>query len=384
MHQYPVGLQHVAIYLRKSRSDIEAEARGEGETLAKHRRTLLALSKKYRYGIDEVYEEVVSGERIIDRPEVQRLLNAVEEGKYDAVLCIDVDRIGRGNKIDQGIIQQTFQMSNTLIITPRKVYDLQDEVDEEFLDFESFMAHRELKIITRRLQRGRRGSAADGRSVSKKPPYGYLRDANLKLYPDPETAPVVKQIFEWAAEGDGVSKISHRLTDMGIQTPSGRKIWDRRMISEILRNPAYHGHIVWGRTRYQKGLDGYIVTKQPRENWIIHENAHEPLVDKETWERYQALLSRRPKVPIAKELTNPLATLVFCSKCGRAMRRQKKYQRPHNSLLCQTYGCDTRGAIFEYVEQRVIQTLKEILKGMQFEMKPSLSGEWISQHPSSC
>ncbi|GMA50192.1 serine recombinase [Alicyclobacillus contaminans] len=365
---YPRNLQHVAIYLRKSRADIEAEARGEGETLAKHRRTLLALAKKYRYGIDDVFEEVVSGERIIDRPEMQQLLYNVRDGKFDAVLCMDIDRLGRGNMVDQGLIQDTFKSSGTLIITPRKVYDLQDELDEEWSEFEAFMARRELKIITRRLQRGRRGSAAEGKSISRKPPYGYLRDESLRLYPDPETAPVVRQIFQWAADGDGMTKISKRLMDMGIPTPSGRKVWDRRMIHEILTNPVYHGHIVWGRMKYQKAERGYIRMKQDESEWIVHENAHEALVDKETWERYQARIGKYAKVRVDHSLANPLSTLLYCAKCGRTMRRQKAYDRPHNTLLCKTYGCDARGAAFEIVEQRAIQMLKEIYRGMQFEL----------------
>lgn len=124
----------------------------------------------------------MSGDRIIDRPEMQLLLHGVEKGQFNAVLCMDLDRLGRGNMLVQGLIQQSFKESKTLIITPRKVYNLQDEQDEELSEFESFMARRELKIITRRMQIGRKQSAQEGRSISKKPPFGYLRDDNNRLY----------------------------------------------------------------------------------------------------------------------------------------------------------------------------------------------------------
>ncbi|MBX5436723.1 MAG: recombinase family protein [Alicyclobacillaceae bacterium] len=367
--EYPVGLRHVAIYLRKSRADLEAEARGEGETLSKHRRTLMELAKRYHYDIEDIYEEIVSGERILDRPEMQRLLQNVRQGKYTAVLCMDIDRLGRGNMIDQGLIHEAFKTSETLIITPRKVYDLDDELDEEWSEFESFMARRELKIITRRLQRGRRESSREGRHVAKKPPYGYLRGDDLRLYPDPETAPVVRMIFQLAADGYGILRIAKRLTKLGIPTPSGKTGWDRSSVEAILKNPVYRGHIVWGRLQYRKrAAGGYDRKKADKTQWIVHPHAHEPLVDAETFRLYETQLSQKPKVSDKRALSNPLASLVYCSQCGRSMRRLPRTNRPHDMLLCVTPGCDTRGAVFDLVEERIIQSLSEILREFRFDM----------------
>lgn len=370
MSNFPFGLQHLAMYLRKSRADVEAELRGESETLSKHRNALFELSKKYQFGIDDVYEEIVSGERIVDRPEMQRLLHAVEEQKYAAVLCMDIDRLGRGNMVDQGLIQDVFKTSKTLIVTPRKVYDLQDEMDEEWSEFEAFMARRELKIITRRLQRGRQQSVKEGKMIGRRPPFGYLRDENLRLYPDPEAAPIVKLIYQLSADGMGMTSVANYLTDHGIKTPEGNDRWERSSVYAILKNPVYQGHIVWGRVKFSKSHDAQIIrTKQPRENWIIHENAHEPLVDKEIYERYIQRLNKTPKVSSVHELANPLAGLLVCSKCGFMMKRQKTYGKKHNFLHCKTYGCETRGGPFEVVENQIIESLREILQGMIIESK---------------
>lgn len=92
---------------------------------------------------------------MVHRPEMLELLKEVKDNMCDAVLCIDVDRLGRGNMQEQGLILDTFKKSNTKIITPRKTYDLKDEWDEEYSEFEAFMARKELKLINRRLQRGR-------------------------------------------------------------------------------------------------------------------------------------------------------------------------------------------------------------------------------------
>jgi len=117
----------VAIYLRKSRADLEAEARGEGDSLARHRRVLLDLAKERGYFVADIKEEIVSGGRIETRPKMQELLKEVERGEYDAVLCMDLDRLGRGTMREQGLILDTFRESGTKIITPRKEYDLTDD-----------------------------------------------------------------------------------------------------------------------------------------------------------------------------------------------------------------------------------------------------------------
>ncbi|MBX6396245.1 MAG: recombinase family protein, partial [Alicyclobacillaceae bacterium] len=314
---YPENLKHVAIYLRKSRADMEAEARGEGETLAKHRKALSEIAKKYGYTIDHVYEEIVSGERISDRPEMQKLLESVKNGKYSAVLCMDIDRLGRGNLVDQGTIYEAFKSSKTFIITPRKVYDLEDEYDEEWTEFEAFMARRELKIITRRLQRGRRLSAREGKWVGKKPPYGYVRDENHRLHPDPDTAPIVRMIYEMRAQGMGRYKIARKLGDLGVPSPSGRPRWESVTVRDILDNEVYIGRIVWGQYKHFKDENGRKrKIKLPRDQWIVVENAHEPIIDLELWGKVQKMNDvMNPRTKIDYSLKNPLAGLIHCALC---------------------------------------------------------------------
>ena len=110
-------------YLRKSRADAEAEARGEGETLERHRKILFDLAKRLHLDVTKEYAEIVSGETIASRPVVQELLADVEQGLWNGVLVVEVERLARGDTIDQGIIAQTFKFSDTKIITPMKTYD---------------------------------------------------------------------------------------------------------------------------------------------------------------------------------------------------------------------------------------------------------------------
>ena len=140
---YTYGSGTYAIYLRKSRKDLDAEAMGEGETLSAILDILKTLAKRMKLNVVKVYAEVVSGESIDARPQMQELLGDVETGIYDGVLVVEVERLARGDTSDQGRVAKTFKFSNTLIITPSKTYDPNNEFDEEYFEFGLFMSRRE-------------------------------------------------------------------------------------------------------------------------------------------------------------------------------------------------------------------------------------------------
>ena len=156
-----------AIYLRKSREDIEAEKYGDGETLARHEKILMALAKKKSLTISKIYREVVSGETISERKEMQKLLKDVEAEKWTGILVVEVERLARGDTSDQGMVAKAFKYSHTKIITPLKTYDPDNEFDEEYFEFGLFMSRREYKTINRRLQRGRKLSVQEGKFARK-------------------------------------------------------------------------------------------------------------------------------------------------------------------------------------------------------------------------
>ena len=228
------------IYLRKSRKDNEAEQRGEGETLARHEKALTEFAKNNGLEVSAIYKEIVSGESIASRPQMQKLLSEVSENHFDGVIVMDIDRLARGNGIDQGIIAQTFLFSDTKIITPTKTYNPSDEFDEEYFEFGLYMSRREYKTINRRLQRGRVASCKEGKYVCSKAPYGYQRvkidgEKGYTLAPIPEQAEIVRNIFEWYTEGKvmfsggakeriGVSLIARELNKMSVK-PLKSDVW---------------------------------------------------------------------------------------------------------------------------------------------------------------
>lgn len=367
------------IYLRKSRADVEAEARGEGETLARHKKILLDLARKMKTSITKVYSEVESGETIAARPIMQQLLKDVENGLWKGVLVVEVERLARGDTIDQGIVAQAFKYTNTKIITPLKTYDPANEFDEEYFEFGLFMSRREYKTINRRLQQGRISSVKEGKYLGTKPPYGYLRKKLEKgkgytLEINPEQADIVKLIFELYTNNIGVSLIVRRLNNMKAPTMKGGD-WVNATIQGILKNPVYIGKIRWNsRPERKKVVDGEIITERPRaneEDWIIADGLHESIIDDETFNLAQSILSKNPTPPVprAKTIKNPLASLVICGKCGRKMSRRPYSNKQPDSLICQVTSCDNISSYLYVVEDKLLLALEEWLNRYKLDMK---------------
>ena len=171
----------VAVYLRKSR---EEENETREETLARHERMLKDYCDNKNLIIKKIYKEVVSGENIANRPQMQRLLEDVQDKLYDGVVVIEIERLSRGNQIDQAEILEIFKKSNTKIFTLNKNYDLSDEneFDEDFFEFGLFMSRREYKIIKRRLLRGKKQAQKEGYFIGSQCPFGYSKEKSNKGY----------------------------------------------------------------------------------------------------------------------------------------------------------------------------------------------------------
>ncbi|CEG25963.1 recombinase family protein [Bacillus sp. B-jedd] len=365
------------VYLRKSRSDVEEERKAAAEgreydTLARHRRNLMDVIKREGHILVEPpYEELVSGDSIIERPEVQKMLNRMDEGDIDGVLVIDIDRLGRGDMYDSGILDRAFRYNNIKLITPTEIYDPEEENWELVFGVKSLVARQELKSINKRLQGGRRDKAKMGRSISKKPPYGYLRDENLKLYPDPDTAWVIQKIFEMTVKGNGRQAIAKKLDEWSVAPPdTNRNHWSPSTITAIVKNEVYIGKIIWGKITYLKRGGQYTRRKMKPEEWIVKDEAHEPLVTKELFDAANAAHSGRfrPSTKANNVLSNPLAGILKCELCGYTMLYQPRKDRPNSMIYCTKAQCrgKQKGAMLYLVENRILVSLEQYIK--EFEI----------------
>lgn len=362
-----------ALHLRKSRADLEAEARGEGESLARHKRTLLALAERRGYDVVEIYSEgIVSGDRLSERPEMQRLLSDVAAGKYDGVLDMEIARLTRGDLMDQALILNTFKYSGTKVITPDRIYDLADDYDEDYVQSDMMHARRELKFTKKRLQRGRNASAAEGLWQSPAP-FGYTkvkipRAKGWTLEPDPETAPLVRMIFEmYVHDNVGGSKIAERLNALGSVTPKGNP-WTASAIGQLSRNPVYIGKVRWNdRVSVPRIIDGQVVIKREKNaNALLADGKHPAIVPVDLWEAAQRSRKShdRTRSHTAAPTRNPLAGLVFCAECGRSMIRKDNGNASgsrYDILRCVTPGCPTKATALSIVERALLDTLSSWL-----------------------
>jgi site-specific DNA recombinase len=365
------------IYLRKSRADEELEKKlGEGETLAKHRKALMKYAKDTGLNIVKIYEELVSGEELFFRHAMLQLLEEVGRGLYDAVLVMDIQRLGRGDMEEQGIILKTLKKARAKIITPDKIYDLSNEFDEEYSEFEAFMSRKEYRMITRRMQGGRVRSIQEGNYIATRPPYGYaIEDLGKKgrtLVPHPDQADVVRMIFKWYVnENMGCGKIANELNRLGIKSYTNG-IWERTSMSHLLKNPVYIGKVVWKQKCIRKSKTAGKVKDtytRPKEEWIIADGKHTGLIDIEIYSRAQELLKGRYHIPyqIENGVVNPLASLMVCGICGSKMKR-RPYGDREAHLICEN-KCGIKSNKFNSVENTVLEHLKLYINDLELKSK---------------
>lgn len=382
--------ENYCMYLRKSRADQDAERHGKGETLARHQDMLNALANQLGIKVSAVFKEIVSGETISARPEMIKLLNQVEQGLWNGVLVVEVERLARGNTIDQGIVAQAFQLSGTKIITPTKTYDPNNEFDEEYFEFGLFMSRREYKTITRRIQRGRVAAVKEGKYIASTAPYGYERyklpdDKGYSLRIIPEQADVVKMIFDYYINGipseDGTRTsaasfvLCRHLDSLGIKTISGAP-WSPSSIRDILKNPVYTGKLQWGKEKDIKVIEnGNVTIKRVRDkDCLVVDGIHEPIIDEDTFNKAAAKLvkNRKSSVPSSLQLRNPLSGIVYCEKCGNLMTRLGANSRnKYDTLKCPNRYCDNVSAPIYLIEKRLLDSLETWLN----EYKLSLNQE---------
>lgn len=320
-------------YLRKSRADMELEKLKKFDTLKQHEKFLKDRANQLGIKIRKIYREVVSGESIQERPEMQEVLKNVETGNIDGILVVEVERLTRGDAKDQGTVTQAFKYSNTKIITLNKIYNPNSDEDEEYFEFGLFMSRREYKTINRRMQRARIANVLDGKYCASEPPFGYKKvrvkyGKGYTLEPVSEEAEIVKEMYQKRADGMGYDIICNWLNTLDFK-PKKSDVWTPATIKGMLSNPIYIGKIRWNSNKQKKILiNGQIIKKRKKgnnEDLILVEGLHPAIISNELFDIVQGIKPNKASTKHNTELQNPLATLVKCADCGRSMQRRPYY-----------------------------------------------------------
>jgi len=372
------------MYLRKSRKDLEAEKNGEGETLARHKRILSDYAAKNGLHIAHIYQEIVSGDTIAARPQVQQMIQDCYAGKYRGILVVDPDRLGRGNQGDMQTFLDCFKYSNNrdglLVITPTKTYDVAHNSDDErYMEFVMFFSRQEFKTIRERYDRGKKQAVIEGNYVASLRPYGYDKvstKTSKTLAIRPDEAAIVKKIFEWKVY-DHITpgEMARRLTAMGVPTYKGGE-WTASTIKSILQNVTYTGKVRWNdRMQVKTMVDGKLVESRPRSNHTSHymeyEGKHEAIISDELFRAAQASFYS-DKTKAHYELANPLAGILVCKKCGYAMVynsfKHKKNVKPR-IMHRQSQVCNVKSAFLDDVLNAFIAAIQQHIDHFELQVE---------------
>ena len=365
------------IYLRKSRQDDPRET--VEEVLEKHETMLQEYAQKELGGAipaENIYREVVSGESIDDRVEIQKLLARLEDPNVKGVLVVEPQRLSRGDLEDCGRLINELRYTHTKVVTPYMTYDLEHKMERKFFQDELLRGRDYLEYTKEILLRGRIAAVKRGCYIGNYAPYGYKKvkmgkDHTLEVIE--EEAEVVRLIFDlYTKEGLTPGRIAKHLTEMGVPAPRGEK-WVKDTIRGMVKNRHYIGKVVFNRIKETVVIErGEKVVKrlaQPEDEIIVAEGKQPAIIDLKTWEAAQKLVARHPKVKHTYPLKNPLSGVLVCAKCGRAMC-QHPYKHAEDRYECRHKPRCFKSVKVSEVDQAVIVALEEAeLPALELKVK---------------
>jgi len=397
MYREPVQFYYYEVleYDRKSRMDdplLSVE-----EVLEKHSKILEEYAIKNLSGPippENKYKEIASGETIKSRPEIRRLLKAIENPKIKAVMVVDVQRLSRGDLEDAGRLIKLLRYTNTYVITPMKVYDLRDEYDRDAFERELKRGNEYLEYFKKIQERGRLLSVKEGNYIGSAPPYGFdriKRSGDSKdcwtLTENKEEADVVRMIFDWYCnERIGVKTICRRLESLGIKTKNKKKHWSHSVIYYILENVHYIGKVRWNWRKAVNIIEDQEIKKlRPKgvNEYLIFEGKHDPIISEELFNKAQEIIGSCPRVKREAQLRNPFSGIMFC-KCGASIgyNAYNKGGKPYSvpKLVCNNQvHCKTGSVLFSEAIEYVCNSLRECIDDFKVRIKNN-EGDSVKLH----
>lgn len=353
------------MYLRKSRQDNPDET--VSEVLAKHETILQEWAKRElgrEIPEDCIYREIISGESLAERVEVQNLLARIEDPRVVGVVVVEPQRLSRGDLEDCGLLISTLRYTKTLVATPMMTYDMENKMERRFFQDELMRGRDFLEYTKEILLRGRIAAVKRGCYIGREAPYGYSKvmlGKDHTLEPN-ENSDVVRLIFDLYVNKDKTYyQIACRLNDLKIESPRGGQ-WTRDTIRKMLMNDHYIGKVSFNKIRNTTMVEnGVRITKkltQPQEEVIIAEGKHPAIIDNETFQKAQERLKKNPSTKRDFVLQNPFAGIMYCAGCGKAITRHP-YKLAGLRLECRSRPKCYKSAKYDEVELAVITALEE-------------------------
>ena len=382
----------VAIYCRLSIEDKDKSDDANSASIQNQNAMLKDYCHERDWEIFDIY--IDDGYSGIDRsrPEFNRLLKDCETGYIDIVLCKDQSRFSRDTIVIEQFINDKFLEWGIRFIGVADNADSESESYSTMRLFTSAYNEMYVKDISAKIRRTLAYKREQGQFIGSFAPYGYQIDSEDKhhLVVDEETAPVVQLIFDMYVNGEGYRKIVQRLNNEGIVSPSEYKrskgskyvncnadssnskgMWTQSTVARILANEVYTGTLVQGKSHHIS-YKNKKRKKVEQADWVRIPNAHEAVIDAETWKRSQERLKSHARVGKRSQELSPLSGKVKCACCGRPMKRNVYYNKAktikYYGLQCATYkagamNCPNKSSISGLVlEKHILDELNAVVE----------------------
>ena len=350
-----------ALYARLSKDD---EQKGPSLSIENQKRILETFARdngflNCRFFVDDGW----SGANF-QRPGFMEMMDCVESGEVKCVITKDLSRMGR-NYLQVGMFTEiTFPKKGVRFIAINDGVD-SAQGENDLTPLKNLFNEWMVRDTSKKIKAVKRAKGMSGKPTTTQPVYGYLMGEDEHFIVDEEAAPVVKQIYDLCLAGNGPSKIARVLTEQGVPTPgtleyrrtgSTRRYhpgyeckWATNTIVHILERKEYLGHLV----NFKTEKVSYKVkssVENPEEKQVIFENAHEPIIDPDTWERVQELRKQR-KRPNRYDEVGLFSGLLFCADCGSVLYQQRyeNKTRKQDCYICGNYKKRTHDCTAHFI-----------------------------------
>ena len=369
---------NVGIYIRLSREDDGKNL--ESESITNQKSLLLQYAKENNLRLYDIYIDDGYTGTNFDRPEFKRLINDIELKRVNMVITKDMSRLGRDYIGTGELVEKYFPEHNVRYIAVTDNIDTYlDSTNNDITPFKAIMNDFYAKDISKKVRSSLKAKMKEGKFVGSRTPFGYDKDPNDKnhLVINDEQARVVKRIYDMALNGLTYYKIAFILTKEKVKSPAqyysfkwknnydlNYGVWNSKTIYDILTNRIYTGDLVQHR-RAKVNYKVKRIVKNSIKDYIVVENTHEPIIDKELFYEVGKLLPKN-KGRNEKKENNLLDGLLYCGDCGHriSVTSRRKKDNKHYTI-CNYYRtymkqhfCTTHSNNYDVLEQVIIEKLK--------------------------
>lgn len=353
---YNYGGDVTALYCRLSKDD---ELVGDSNSIVHQKEMLAKYAKEHGFTNTEFYVDDGYSGTNFNRPDFQRMMSDVEEGKISTVIVKDMSRFGRDYIMVGYYTEIYFGNCNVRFIAVNDNVDSNVQTENDLTPFKNVFNEWYAKDTSKKIRAVFKAKGNSGKHLSTNPPFGYIKDPNdkEKWIIDEEAAETVKRIFQMFVDGMRMPEIARKLTEEKVETPQlynlhrGRKIhrlsefpeiWSVASVKGILDQIAYAGHTVNFQTT-KKSFKNKKQVRLPKDQWVICENTQEPIIDGKTFETVQQM--RKTKRAYTKfNEPNMFSGLLYCADCGNRLTIQRVAKhRNMDNFTCATYRKKKKG-----------------------------------------